>query len=220
MKKNLILILLSLVLFSCSNDWEEIKAKKNINVLIVGNSILRHSPDPSLGWYGDWGMAATSPDKDFLHVYDQLLQESNKYKYVNINYKNIAFWENDFTYNLNQYVDITPRTYDVLIVRLGENVTNTLEYHSALNNMINLFKTQNTKVIITGIIWENDTKESIHEQVAVENGYEFIPFENFRNKPTNYSWGLFENSAVAAHPSDVGMQYIAKLLYNSTVKIY
>jgi hypothetical protein len=32
--------------------------------------------------------------------------------------------------------------------------------------MINLFKTQNTfKVIITGIVWENDIKESIHKQI-------------------------------------------------------
>jgi hypothetical protein len=42
------------------------------------------------------------------------------------------------------------------------------EYYTVLNNMINLFKTQNTKVIITGIVWENDIKESIHKQIALE----------------------------------------------------
>ena len=218
--KKTLIILLSLIMFSCSKDEEDVVIKKDIKVLIVGNSILRHSPASYIGWYGDWGMAATAPDKDFLHVYNKLLQESDKYNYVDVNSKNIAVWENDFTYNLNEFVDITSETYDILIVRLGENVSNTTEYYTALNNMINLFKTQNTKVIITGIVWENEIKESIHEQIAIENGYRYIPFQDFRSNSSNYAWGLFENSGVAAHPSDLGMQNIGQLLYNSTIEMY
>ena len=91
--------------------------------------------------------------KIFLHVYSKLLQLSDKYNYVDIRYKNIAVWENNFSYNLNEFVDITSQSYDVMIVRLGENVSNTAEYPTALNSMINLFKTENTKVIITGMVW-------------------------------------------------------------------
>ena len=90
----------------------------------------------------------------------------------------------------------------------------------ALNNMINLFKTTDTKVIITGIVWENDIKESIHKQIALENSYKYVSFENFRAIRNNYAWDLFENIGVAAHPSDLGMQSIGQLLYNSTIEIY
>lgn len=221
--KKALFLLMSLMLLSYSNDVEDKKDKtdkKDIKVLIVGSSILRHSPAPNIGWYGDWGMAATSPDKDFLHVYDKLLQVSDRYNYVQVNYKNISVWENDFKYNLNEFVDITSTTYDVLIVRLGENVTNVAEYHDALINMINFFKSPKTKVIITGIVWENNTKENIQKQIAIDNGYSYVPFEDFRSHPANYSWGLFENKGVAAHPSDLGMQNIGELLYNSTIKIY
>jgi hypothetical protein len=218
--KKTLLILLSLIICSCSKDEEEVVIKKDIKVLIVGNSTLRHSPASYIGWYGDFGMAATSKDKDFLHVYNKLLQVSLKYNYVDVYSKNIAVWENDFTYNLNDFVDITSETYDILIVRLGENVSNTVKYYTALNNMINLFKTQNTKVIITGIVWKNETKESIHEQIALENDYKYISFQDFRSNSNNYSWGLFENSRVAAHPSDIGMQNIGQLLYNATIEIY
>ena len=72
--KKTLLIILSLIIFSCSKYEEDLVIKKDIKVLVVGNSIVKHSPASYLGWYGDWGMAATSPDKDFLHVYNKLLQ--------------------------------------------------------------------------------------------------------------------------------------------------
>ena len=37
-------------------------------VLYVGNSITRHGPKPSIGWTNDCGMAASSVDKDYVHV--------------------------------------------------------------------------------------------------------------------------------------------------------
>lgn len=226
----IITIITILIMSSCTlpdeyekNNVETNKGiKKDIRVLILGNSILRHDVAPNLGWYGDWGMAATAPDKDFLHVYTKSLMLSNHYNNVDIKSKNIAVWENDFNFNLNQFVDISAQFYDILIIRLGENVSNTLEYYTALNNMINTFKTQNTKVIITGVIWawDNNNKELIHEQVALDNGYSYISYEAFRNNPANYSWGLFSNSSVAAHPSDLGMENIAQTLYNKTLEIH
>ena len=39
-----------------------------IKVLFVGNSIAKHAPKPSIGWNNDCGMAASSPDKDFVHL--------------------------------------------------------------------------------------------------------------------------------------------------------
>jgi hypothetical protein len=165
-------------------------------------------------------MAASAPDKDFLSVYNRLLQVSDRYNYVDVSSRNIAGWENDFSFNLNEFVDLTSKSYDVLIVRLGENVSNTAEYQTALNKMINLFKSQKTKVIITGTVWEDPVKEEIHKKVALENGYTYVPFESFRSNTKNYALGLFENVGVAGHPSDLGMQTIGQLLYKSTIEIY
>lgn len=213
-------LFLSIILFSCKKESQEPELKKDIKVLIVGNSILRHGPAASIGWYGDWGMAASSPDKDFLHLYNKLLQESDRYKYVDINSKNIAAWESDFNYGLMDLVDITSKNYDILIVRLGENVGNKDKYKLALNDMIRLFKTSETKVIITGIIWDNGAIDAINKEVAVENGYKFIPFDTFRSNEKNYAFGLFQNPGVAAHPSDLGMSAIAQLLFNSTIEAF
>jgi hypothetical protein len=75
---------LSLVIHFHVQTMRRLSNKKDIKVLIVGNSILRHMDLPHL-LVGRIGyVAAASPDKDFLHVYNKLLQVSDKYNYVNM----------------------------------------------------------------------------------------------------------------------------------------
>ena len=37
------------------------------HILFIGDSITHHAPAPHLGWSGDWGMAASSRDSDYVH---------------------------------------------------------------------------------------------------------------------------------------------------------
>ena len=37
-------------------------------ILFVGNSITLHGPRPQIGWTNNWGMAASSLDKDYVHL--------------------------------------------------------------------------------------------------------------------------------------------------------
>lgn len=186
---NIIIFLFCFSIISCSHEEEKevMVFKKNANILILGNSILKHSASPDLGWYGDWGMAATAPEKDFSHVFSDFVKKSNKYSTVKVYSQNIAYWENDFTYDVSQYADISAKRYDVIIVRLGENVGNTDDYYQELNKMIDHFRSQKTKVIITDVVWYSEIKESIQRQIALDNNYKFISLTDFQNNPDNYS---------------------------------
>ncbi len=223
--KNIVKItLLTLVvsIASCADDQPTLSVaeKPELKILILGNSIVKHSPAPSLGWYGDWGMAATAPDRDFVHVFSDKLSRWDKFQ-VSVESQNIAYWENDFSYELDQFPEVFGKSYDLIIVRLGENVSDTDHYEQALTDMVAQFKTDaDQPVIITGVVWPDDAKEVIHRQVAQTNSYLYIPFDEFRSNSNNYSWGLYENGALAAHPSDLGMAEIASLLYEATVSFY
>src|SRR5689334_12442613 len=49
--------------------------RKGPVILFMGNSITQNAPAPDLKWYGTWGMAASAPEKDYLHRTVTLLKE-------------------------------------------------------------------------------------------------------------------------------------------------
>ena len=46
-------------------------------VLIFGNSITLHGPKEEIGWYGHWGMAASSKEKDYVHRLFAMVEQSS-----------------------------------------------------------------------------------------------------------------------------------------------
>lgn len=67
-----IFILFVFSLFSCN--------KKDISpgltfqkTLILGNSITFSEASPEIGWFGNWGMAASAQNKDFAHLNSDII---------------------------------------------------------------------------------------------------------------------------------------------------
>ena len=65
-----------------------------VRVLILGNSITRHGPKADIGWSGDWGMAASAKEKDYVHLLYAMLKESGREVYMRI--RQSAYWERHF----------------------------------------------------------------------------------------------------------------------------
>ena len=53
----------------------EKQAVYDIRILFWGASTTKHGPSASLGWYGDWGMAASAEENDYVHKLVSYLEE-------------------------------------------------------------------------------------------------------------------------------------------------
>ena len=62
-----------------------------VKVLFVGNSITRHAPKADIGWSGDWGMAASCREKDYVHLVVSALDK--RYNGVDYCIAQAALWE-------------------------------------------------------------------------------------------------------------------------------
>ena len=213
-----LLLLFLIALFSTSYG-QQVENSKDLNILVLGNSVLHHIPAEEIGWKGDWGMAATDPEKDFAHVLYKKLKKSRHYKNVNYNTQNIAFWENDFNFDLDVYKFLNNRKFDVIVIRLGENVSDLENYKSALIKLISRYGNPDVQVLITGTVWDKLEVEAVHKDLATEENITFISFADLRLDRKNFSKKLFENSAVASHPSDKGMRAIADLIYDAILNL-
>ena len=126
MKKLLFSVSVILLFITCkknSNPYQT-KPKPFANILILGNSITYAPITPSIGWNAHWGMAASAPEKDYVHLLTAKFLQVNSKAIVQA--KNIAAFEvdynnYDFDTELKTYRDQKP---DLLILRIAKKVPN------------------------------------------------------------------------------------------------
>jgi lysophospholipase L1-like esterase len=229
MKWQLLCIVLLTVLISCKKQNKEapkepepeISAEENLaspallkfsNVVVLGNSITQAGPNQPLGWYGDWGMAASAEEKDYVHVLKKSFQLRNPdvvVKVYNIQEFELDFAAYNFDTDLKGFRDSHP---DLVILRIGENLKAGIDlnvFEKRYQDLINYFKADNPKVIVVGV-------STVFKGMADDIMIKYPPYVSLKTitqDQSNMALGLFENYAVATHPGDKGMQNIASLIW-------
>ena len=189
-------------------------------VLFLGNSITKHGINEY--WWGLWGMAATTRENDYVHRVMAGIRSHNQS--TTFSAVNIANWEQDFSTPLSSLISLSDLSADtdLIVIRLGENVSNTSGFQNALTNLYNYVTgiAPNARVIITGQFWPNSEKEAACKNVATAKGATYVKINQYGNsayeeRVGNYvygddgQWHMIDRSDVASHPSDAGMQAIA-----------
>lgn len=189
-------------------------------VLFIGNSITWHGPKADIGWHGDWGMAASKEENDYVHVLVSMLQESGD----NVDYciAQLAEWERDYERGLDilneKYALAREFGADLVIVRIGENMPKGSAPASKdrFAEMIGYFVTKpTTRVIVTDSFWQNDPRDNMIREIAQERGYTFCHLCDLEKDPKTMAIGQFEHRGVSVHPSDYGMEMIARRLFDA-----
>lgn len=191
------------------------------NVLVIGNSITKHG-EAAIWPASDRGMAATKPEYDFCGIMQtQMRLKDNT---TTVTRLNAAVWEGNLSYSLSTLLDgYMTSTTDLVVIRLGENVSNTSGFEAALNSMIAYIYTvnANARILITSMFWANEAKDAALKNAATTNGLTYVKISQYGNSAYQEATGHYTyntdftaiseitNSAVARHPSNKGMCAIA-----------
>lgn len=189
------------------------------NILILGNSITRHQPAPKLGWYGDWGMAASSRDNDFVHILERKFKKV--YNSAEVHFGTIVPFERGYwQYDLSQLDSLTSLHPDLIILRIGENVSNESvvkrsfgKYYGDLVNYLSK-DNSNVKILCVSSFWKKDEVDSLIAKASNQRNCYYLKISQLSEDSSNMALGKFENKGVAMHPSDKGMEAIAALIWD------
>ena len=188
-----------------------------LNVLFIGNSITRHAPKESIGWSGNWGMAASCEERDYVHVVVAGLEE----KYGPVNFCTVcgADWERSYWDSAELERLSAARNFkaDIIVCRIGENIWGsrdklaTIPLEPYFDHMIKWFNVQNTeRLVITDLFWAFDGVDSVIRSVAAKNGYTLVGINDLGAQDCCKALGQFWHDGVQIHPNDEGMKRIAE----------
>jgi lysophospholipase L1-like esterase len=197
-------------------------------VLFLGNSITLHGPAPAIGWTGNWGMAASKQEKDYVHLLTADITKSTGVQ-PKIMVKNIARFERnynsfDFVKELSQELDFVP---DIVIVAIGENTTepktdkDRVEFAAAFARLLDILKQHGQPAIfVRSSFWPSVTKDGIMQKASNDAGAMFVDISALGVDKSNAasSERQIEHAGVAAHPGDNGMRAIAEAIFAAIQK--
>lgn len=203
------------------NDYVEIfgEIDSKIKILFVGNSITKHAPNEKIGWNGNWGMAATSLENDYVHQTVKKLKD--RYDSVSYCICQVSEWENNYKNKIVPYdLFLKAREFsaDIIVMRCVENckvidfdeICFEREYKKLIE-YLNLNK--NAKVILTTSFWHHPKADEIISKIGKENAHPVIELGCLGEREDMKAIGMFEHSGVANHPGDYGMKIISEKIF-------
>lgn len=202
---------------SCKKEVKNLQVNDNTltfhKVVILGNSITYAPAYAPIGWYGSWGMAATTEAADYVHVLTDSLKTKDPNVMVKI--KNIEAFEEDpthydFDVELKALKDLKP---DLVVLCDGDDLTSASDfvtYEKRFSALIDYFKADNANTIVlsAGAVWSD------HVDAIVQKHPPYVLLSSMLTIPGSLSFGLWTNPGIALHPSDKGMKYIATVLWS------
>lgn len=190
-------------------------ARPGLKVLFAGNSITLHAPKADIGWDGMHGMAASAPEKDYVHLCMWKIRQAHadaafaiaQVSEWEVNYKNGAE-------SLPLYAAARDFGADLIILRAVENCPvkdfDAARFAEAYQELIAYLDPEGrAEVVLTTSFWPHPADEAIRA-VAEEKGYALCELGDLGRDPEMKALGRFEHSGVANHPGDAGMCVIAE----------
>lgn len=213
--------LLIVLLLSCA-AWPASAQDPFRKVLFLGNSITLHGPKADIDWSGNWGMAASSQAKDYVHLVTAGLAAKGG-TVPETMVKNIADFERahagyDIADKLREAIAFQA---DLIIVAIGENVPGlkTPEEQAAFQESVTKLLTalqagRQPVLLVRSSFWKNTAKDQALQKASATAGGRFVDISALSGDESHYARAErpFKHAGVANHPGDKGMAGIAAAL--------
>jgi hypothetical protein len=206
----------------------EVKPSAIHRILFLGNSITLHGPKTDIGWTGNWGMAASSEDKDYVHLVTSALARHTG-STPQIMVRNIADFERSYaTYDVDlQMKDFFAFDPDLVVLAIGENVPALdaedakAQFKAGVMNILRCaLAKRHPLVVVRSCFWEDAAKDQVLSQVCQEAGGIFVNAGPIGRDAANAarSERSFTHDGVAGHPGDKGMKALADAIIQAVLK--
>ena len=185
-------------------------------IAFFGNSITRHGRAERLGWYGDWGMAASAREKDYVHRLLSYMERGGRR--VSYCVANLSEWERtrDGRLLAERYAAAFSFGADIAVLHLGENAQlaeHLAAFSACYAALAARLRAGGAKVVLTDLFWEYEPFDVFVKDLAEREGYMFVQLHDLGSRDDMKAIGTFTHAGVAAHPGDAGMEQIAARIY-------
>lgn len=183
------------------------------SLLVVGDSITRHAPSAKLGWSGNWGMAAPSEDRDWVHLLHARLTARQGGTAADLRID--AEGGGKVRDKLKRLEAITTGSADLVVVQLGENDNTpelTASFEADYTTLVAGLRTAypQARILCFGV-WTgangDSPKDGPIRRVCAAHGAEFVSLSAANADPANRAGadGRWTVAGVNWHPGERGM---------------
>ena len=193
-----------------------------IRMYIFGNSITCHGPLEGTAWQQTAGMAASAPEKDWVHLIIKTLQERTQRKFPTEVSNAADIFERNFrAFSPEKFADAFQAiSADIILFQLGDNAhffesDDKEVFVRSYTNFINALRRENRLLLMTSPFYPYRRQEEATREVALNTGIFYANIAHLqlldqRNLVIDqYQYHEF----IEQHPSDRGMQGIAESVF-------
>lgn len=229
-------------IITIENQSERIPAT-SLKVSMFGNSILHHGPAPADGWNGNWGMAASSYEQSYAYRIIHYLSEKYGSNTATIaSTTNFSTFEREIKGSGTEkdwlkdekiiaYANTVKNAQpDIITIQMGENVASDVtveEYTHATTSLITALQqaAPDALIVVCTPFWGGANKvdgmkataDSLDLPIALLHplgeGAQTSKNENFAFNSLFLKEAGCTSVGIMVHPGDVGMDNIAKLIF-------
>ena len=203
----------------------EVKTKDIRKILFLGNSITLHGPAESIGWTNNCGMAASSEEKDYVHLVTGAIAQHTGAK-QEIRVRNIADFERNYaTYDVDKELqELFAFDPDLVVLAIGENAPGLgseeakAQFKAGVTRILKgALAKRHPLVVVRSCFWADAAKDQMLREACQEANGIFVNAGPLGGDASNAARAErpYKHEGVAGHPGDKGMKAIADAIVNA-----